>query len=351
MPDARNVEPGRLLRFTRLLFEAAGVPDEDAALVADTLVKADLWGHQSHGVLRAPWYLERLRNGVVRAVAETNFVVDAGAVAVLDGGDSLGQAVAVRAARSAIARAKQHGVGAVAVRNSNHFGTAMYYTRIAAAEGCVGILSTNASPSMAPWGGAKKAVGNNPWSIAAPAGRHPPMVLDIANTSVARGKIYLAKNRGQPIPDGWAIDAEGRPTTDPLAALAGTVLPMAGHKGYAISVMMDVISGVLSGARFLSGVHGPYEPKQKSGAGHLFIALDVAAFRPLADFEADIEAMIAELKSVPSAPGTEEIYYPGEIEIRNEARQRETGLDLATETISALEAEAARAGLAREMPW
>ena len=213
-------------------------------------------------------------------------VVDAGAIAVMDGKDAMGQVLTARAMQDAIRRAKAHGIGAVALRNSNHFGTAMYFTLMAARSGCVGFLSTNASPAMAPWGGRKKTVGTNPWSWAAPAGSHAPMVLDIANTGVARGKIYLAKQKGVAIPEGWAINAAGAPTTDPDEAIDGIILPMAQHKGYAIAAMMDVLSGVLTGSAFGAGVHGPYQTEHRSGAGQLMIALDIAAFQPLAEFEA-----------------------------------------------------------------
>ncbi len=348
MTDSTRIPADLLSSFTQSLFEQAGVPGSDAALVADSLVQADLWGHQSHGVLRAPWYLARLRSGAMKTVADTAFVTDAGAIAVLDGRDSIGQVIAAQAARSAIERAKKHGIGVVAVRNSNHFGTAMYYTRMAAAEKCVAFLSSNGSPAMPPWGGKTKLVGTNPWSIAAPAGRHPAMVLDIANTGVARGKIYLAKSRGEAIPEGWAIDADGRPTTDPVAAIAGNILPMAGHKGYAIAAMMDVLSGVLTGSQFLTRVHGPYEPAEKSGCGHLFIALDIAAFRPLAEFETDMERMIAELKASPRAPGVEEIFYPGEIEARAETRHRREGVALPEDTLAELATLARQADIPTE---
>ena len=216
-----TIQAQQLRTFAARALERAGVPAADAALVADSLVQADLWGHQSHGMLRLPWYLARLRSGAMAAVTAPELVVDAGAVAVLDGRNGVGQVLTARAAAEAVARARAHGVGAVAVRNSGHFGTAMYFTRMAAREGCVALLATNASPAMAPWGGRRKAVGSNPWSIAAPAGKHPPMLLDIANSGVARGKIYLARNKGERIPEGWALDADGAPTTDPVAAIAG----------------------------------------------------------------------------------------------------------------------------------
>ena len=255
---------------------------------------------------------------------------------MLDGHDAMGQVLAARAADEAVARAKAHGIGAVAVRHSNHFGTAMYFTLRAASRGCVAFLSTNASPAMAPWGGREKTVGTNPWSWAAPAGRHAPMVLDIANTGVARGKIYLAKQKGLPIPEGWAIDAAGAPTTDAAAAIDGIVLPMAGHKGYAIAVVMDMLSGVLGGSAFGRDVHGPYQAERRSGAGHLMIALDIAAMQPLAEFESRMERYIAELKAVPLAQGFDEVAYPGELEARADARHRAEGLRLPRDTLADL---------------
>ena len=340
----------RLLDFATAAYERVGMPPADARLAADTLVQADLWGHQSHGLMRLPWYVARLKAGTAKAVAAPEQIVDVGAVGVIDGRDGMGQVVTARAARDVIRRAKAHGIGAVAVRNSNHFGTAMYYTLMAPPEGCIMFLSTNASPAMAPWGGRQKSVGNNPWSWSAPAGRHAPLVLDIANTAVARGKIYLARQNGTAIPPGWAVDARGVPTTDPEAALAGIIQPMAGHKGYAISVVMDMLSGILSGSAWGPGVFGPYQAEKRSGAGHLLIALDVEVFQPLADFNARMEAMIAGLKAAPLADGTDEIFYPGELEARNDARNRRDGLTLPADTLADLAKLATELGIAELTP-
>ncbi|MDB5543111.1 MAG: putative oxidoreductase YbiC [Hyphomicrobiales bacterium] len=340
-----TVDPQALRDFATAIYEKLGMPPADAQLAADTLVQADLWGHQSHGVMRLSWYAARLESGVARPVAAPELVVDAGAVAVIDGHDGMGQVLTAYGARDAIRRAKAHGIGAVAIRNSNHFGTAMYFTLMAPPEGCIMFLSTNASPAMAPWGGREKRVGNNPWSWAAPAGRHAPMVLDLANTAVARGKIYLARQRRETIPLGWALDAEGTPTSDPAAAISGLIAPMGAHKGYAISVMMDVLSGVLSGSSFGPHVHGPYEPKKRSGAGHLLIALNISAFGPPDAFAAQMDSMIEGLKGAPLAPGVDEIFYPGEIEARNDTRNRETGLDLPTDTLADLRALGERLGV------
>ncbi len=345
-----RVDPERLRAFSAAVLIRVGLPPADADLVVDTLVQADLWNHQSHGVMRLRPYVERLRAGVVATVTRPELVVDAGAVAVLDGCNGVGQVVAARAAREAARRARAHGVGAVAVRGSNHFGTAAYFTRLVLPDGCIGILTTNASPAMAPWGGREQAVGTDPWSVAAPAGRHPPLVLDIANTAVARGKIHLARQQGLPIPLGWVLDAAGEPTTDPAAALTGVILPMAGHKGYGIAVVMDVLSGVLSGSRFGAAVHGPYQTEHPGGVGHLMLALNIASFLPLAEFTARMEALIAELKAVPRAPGVEEICYPGELEARSEARHRREGLALPERTLADLGTLAAETGVDLALP-
>ncbi|MEM7531187.1 MAG: Ldh family oxidoreductase [Chloroflexota bacterium] len=335
----------QLIDFCTNAYLAMGVPQADSSLLADSLVQADLWGHPSHGVMRTFWYGKRLQSGAMKAVTETELFVDAGAIAVMDGNDGIGQVITTRAMQEAIARAKAHGIGAVAVRNSGHFGTAMYYTRMAAQAGCIGFLSTNGSPAMAPWGGRTKLIGNNPWSIAAPAGKYAPMILDIANTVVARGKLYVAQKKGESIPLGWAIDSEGRPTTNATAGIAGNILPFADHKGYAISTMMDVLSGILSGSQFADAVVGPYEPEGKSGVGHFVLALNIDAFRPLAEFEADIETLVAKIKGSPLAVGRDEITYPGELEARADERLRGDGVELAEDVVWELDSGARDLGM------
>ncbi len=331
-----------LSEFCSIAYVALGLSSVDADLLADSLVQADLWGHQSHGVMRTFWYGKRIQSGATKIAATQQLVVDGGAIAVIDGNDGVGQVTACRAMQEAIERSKRHGIGAVAVRNSGHFGTAMYFTRMAARKGCIGFLSSNASPAMAPWGGRRKLLGTNPWSIAAPAGRHPPMMLDIANTAVARGKLYLAQKRGEGIPEGWAIDSEGRPTIDAVAGIAGNILPMAGHKGYAIATMMDLLSGILSGSQFGSAIVGPYVAEGRSGVGHLAMALDIDSFRPLEDFNTDVEKLIESIKNSPVAAGGGEIYYPGEPEARAEEYHRGNGIEIPKETLLELD-EAARA--------
>ena len=312
-PFDTRVSPEVWRSFASDVLRFHEVPAADADLVGDSLVQADLWGHQSHGLLRLPWYVARVRSGAMKAITDPTTLVDTGSLLLLDGRDGIGQVLTEHARVEAVARAREHGIGAVGVRNSNHFGTAMYFTRRAAADGCVSILTTNASPAMAPWGGKEKRVGTNPWSIAAPYG-DKVVALDIANTAVARGKIYLAKQRDEPIPSTWALSPDGAPTTDAAEAIHGVILPMAGHKGYAISFMMDILSGALTGSKVGRGVHGPYEADKPSGAGHLFLAIDVESLGTADDFLERVQQMVDDVQQTPLAQGFDRIYYPGEIE-------------------------------------
>ena len=341
-----RLSPQLLRTFGTQVLASLGVPEDDGALVADSLVQADLWGHQSHGLLRLPWYVARLRSGAMRAVPEPAVLSDTGPLLLLDGRDGIGQVLTERARRTAVQRARTHGVGVVGVRNSTHFGTAMYFTRRAAADGVVAVLTTNASPAMAPWGGREKRLGTNPWSIAAPGPDGRVVAVDIANTAVARGKVYLAKNRGEPIPETWALTADGAPTTDPAEGVLGVILPMAGHKGYAISFLMDVLSGALTGSAVGTGVHGPYEADKPSGAGHLFLALDPDAFGDRAGYESRVRQLIDEVKDVPLAQGFDEVFYPGEVEDRAEtANLAAGGVVLAEQSLADLRELAAQTGV------
>lgn len=334
-----------LAEFGTQILRAEGVSDAAARLVAESLAVSDAWGHPSHGMLRLSWYVARLRSGVMTDDAEPEFVTDLGAVAVLDGKDGVGQVVTDLACQSAVDRAKKHGIGLVAVRNSNHFGTAAYWTRRMADQGCVGILTTNGSPAMAPWGGLEKTVGANPWSIATPGGSHGTVVLDIANTGVARGKIYSALQKQQPIPIEWAITKDGAPTTDPREAIDGILLPMAGHKGYGISFMMDVLSGVLTGSGIGTEIAGPYVPDQRSRCGHLAIAIDIEAVAGTEAFGSRIDELIDRTKAVPIAQGVTEVFYPGEIENRAHERARTEGVWLPDKTLDELSELATAAGV------
>lgn len=351
-PHGARLSASALTRFAADVYRSVGVPEADAWLAADTMVKADLWGHQSHGLLRLGWYVTRIKSRAIDIFGIPEIVKDSGAVLVMDGKDALGPVITMRALEESISRAKTHGVCVTSVRNSNHFGTCMYYTRLGAEQGCVMLLMSNAGPNMAPWGGLKKMIGTNPWSISAPAGKHGVAVMDMANSGVARGKIYLADKRREMIPADWAIDKNGCPTTDPREALEGFILPMAGHKGYVMGCMVDILSGVLSGSQYLDGVHGPYDPTERSGAGHFMVAIDVNAIQALDQFNERMEDYIRRLKNVPLAQGHEQIFFPGEMEnvaaLRNE---KAGGILLPEDTITDLLRIAAECGVTENIPF
>ena len=231
-----------LHEFATRCFQAAGMHAEDAALVADSLIAAELRGVTSHGLIRLPVYLQNLKDGLVDPTARPTLAADGPAVAVLDGHGAMGQVASKQGMGIAIERAAANGIGAVAVRNSNHFGAGAYWAMLALPHRMIGIAMTNGAVAMAPTGGVTPMLGNNPIAVASPAGGELPIVLDMAMTMVARGWIKLAALRDQPLPDGWALDAQGRPTNDPNAALDGSLLPVGGYKGYGLSVIVELLA-------------------------------------------------------------------------------------------------------------
>ncbi|MFC7491682.1 MULTISPECIES: Ldh family oxidoreductase [unclassified Knoellia] len=328
----RTLKAQPLAMFMADVARAHGVPTDDADLLADSLLVAELWGHPSHGAIRLPWYLTRIRSGAMRAVTEVETVRDSGSVVVLDGHDGLGQVVTQRAVELGVERARTHGISAVAVRGSGHFGTAAYFTRYAAERGCIALLATNASPAMAPWGGRAKLIGTNPWSIAAPGPDGDVLVMDMANTAVARGKVYVAADRGVSIPPGWGATSDGTPTTDPREAIEGLILPVGGAKGYVMAFMFDVLAGVLTGSAFGADVVGPYRPEGASGAGHLLITLDVDAFADRDDYDARVSALADQVRSSEPAAWSDGVLTPGELEDRNRRRAEADGIPVSDQT-------------------
>jgi len=320
-----RISPEKLIEFTAAVYMASSVPEGDARLAADSLVQADLWGHQSHGVMRLSWYVARLRAGVMQPVAKPELAVDAGALAVLDGHDGMGQVIAARATREVITRAKAHGIGAVAVRNSNHYGAAGVYALRAAARGCLGLSTTAVyKPSIVPTFGRAPRLGTNPVAFAAPGRTNPPFLLDMATSTVAIGKLKLAAREGQPLPQGWALDGEGRPQTDPQAALADRLMTplggsraMGGHKGYGLAAMVEVLSTLLGGAAY-----APLRPPEaeRFDVGHFCLALHPEAFREAGAFEADLDAFVEMLRATPPVDPLEPVLVPGDPE--HAARER-----------------------------
>lgn len=343
--------PGALHAFIVRALEGAGARPEDARLVADGLVAADLRGVHTHGVLRAAIYVARLQQGSFNADAALSVVRDRGPVVVVDAGAGLGIATAARAMDLAISRARTHEVGVVGVRNSNHCGMLAWPAMRAVRSGMIGVAISNADAQVAPWGARVKYLGTNPIAIAVPAGDEPPVVLDMATSAVPHARIQAAAARGEAIPIGWAIDREGRPASDPAEALGGALLPFGGAKGSGLSLMIDLLAGLLTGARSGPAITPLYESLDRSqGVGHLFAALSVEAFGPAGEFAARVERLVREIRALPPAEGHERVFLPGEIEHRRTVEYEEKGIPLPVEVRAAMERLAAGAGIPAPEP-
>jgi LDH2 family malate/lactate/ureidoglycolate dehydrogenase len=315
MTEPDQIPAARLRESVAELFAAAGLSKRAAETVASALVDADLRGVHSHGVNLVPVYLERLRNGTVSTQEHARVVSDKGATALLDGGHSLGILTGDEAMNLAIAKAKDHGVGVVVVRHAFHFGAAFRYVQAAARAGHIGVAASNTRPLMPAPGGAKPVVGNNPVAIGVPRGSGEPLVLDMALSQAAQGKIRLAAKAGRQIPDNWATDEEGRPTTDAQAALAGMLLPIGLHKGFGLALMVDILTGVLSGGGFGASVHSVYNDMTvPNDCAHLFLALDVSAFIVADDFMRRVAQLAEAVTRGGSIGDTDRLVLPGQLE-------------------------------------
>jgi ureidoglycolate dehydrogenase (NAD+) len=339
----RRVQAEELAGYCTRILTSLGVPEEDAATVADGLVTADLRGVASHGVMRLPIYVTRLRQGLVSPRPLLHLERTGPATAVLDGGNGFGHVVATHAMRHAVAIAREAGAATVAVRRSNHFGTAGWYAARAAEQGMIGWAVTHSEADVIPFGGRAPALGTNPLAIAAPASGGP-VVLDMATSIVAMGRVLRAAQQGQAIPGDWAVDADGNPTTDPDRARA--VRPMAGPKGYGLAVMIDLLVSGLSGSAFGTGIRRMYDDfEHPQEVGHLLGAIDIVRFVPLEEFREHAGRLTAALKAVPPAAGAAEVLLPGEPEDRAEQRNRADGVPLDEQVWASLSALGSELGV------
>jgi LDH2 family malate/lactate/ureidoglycolate dehydrogenase len=335
------VEAGALLRFMTTVFEVVGMSEEDAAIAAEVLVAADLRGHESHGVARAEhYYVRPLQSGQIRARAELVTVRETAATLVLDAQNGMGHPAAKHAMDRCIAKARQAGTCLAVVRGSNHYGIAGYYPLQAATHDMIGLCSTTSGTLVVPTGGRNALLGSNPLAFAAPAGRQRPFMLDMATSVVPVGKVEVKARRGQPLPPGWAVDEQGRPTTDAEGVLErvhrgagqGGLLPLggleAGHKGYGLSVMVDIISGLLAGAQISLNFTKRVRRGELPDLGHFVAAIDIAAFVPLDEFKRSMDAYIETLHAAPAAAGTQRVQVAGDPEFDTEERRRREGIPL-----------------------
>jgi LDH2 family malate/lactate/ureidoglycolate dehydrogenase len=318
----------QLETFCTRVLEKLGVPRQEAEITAKTLVTANLRGVDTHGVLRLPLYAARLKGGALSPAVNLTTEKETVATALLNGHDGIGQVIAYRAMQIAIRKAKEAGVSYVAVRNSNHFGAGAYYPMMALEHDMIGLTFSNASPRLAPTGGVERLFGNNPWSIAVPAGKRLPVVLDMANSVVAAGKIRVLQKEGRPVPEGWALNRHGEPTTDPDEALKGILLAIGGYKGYGITLMVDLLTGVLADSNYGPRVKSIDQGTEPSRTAHSFMAISLPAFTDPAAFKARMDAYIDEIKSSAKAKGSEVIYVPGELEYLRVQERIEKGIPL-----------------------
>lgn len=338
----RRVEQEDLNSFVRAVLSAVGVTDEHALHVADSLVEADLRGVESHGVARLEPYVKNFEAGGFSCDPDIHIEEVAPGIAMIDGDYGPGQSVGARAMDAAIDLAERNGIGTAFVANSNHFGTAAYFTHRAASVDHIGIASTNVGPDVIPFGGTRAFLGTNPIGISIPSDRGFPITLDMATSVVAMGKIdHVASEEDTPIPEEWAVDAAGEPTTDPQAVAA--LRPMGGPKGYGLAFMVDVLCGLLSGGTVgpdCGDLYGEYaEPMD---VGHWFVSIDIASMIEPSLFKSLLDAYVDRVKSEPTAPGVDEILVPGEPEAQTQVENERRGIPLSNATAAGLDRLARR---------
>ena len=316
-----------LARAAEETLKRYGETPENAKNIARCLVKADMRGIPTHGAYLLKVIAMRAEAKQLSLPTLVSVVSDNGATAIIDGGDGIGMVAGLAAVELAVDKARQYGIGAVLIRNTNNVGALSNYTRYAASTDMIGIMSCNAAPAMAPWGGAEQYLGTNPISIAIPADGLF-FTADMATSVVARGKIRSAGRNGAPIPAGWAFDKDGVPTTDAKKALEGTLMPMGGPKGSALAMAADVISGLLSGSAYGPSLKSFHEPDGPTGVGASCIVIDISRFMDPAAFKALFSAYIKTAKSMKKAEGFSEILIAGEIEDAKEKQSMAEGIDM-----------------------
>lgn len=320
------VEPTALKKIATSIFERHGVNREDSDIVSEVLVEANLRGHDSHGVVRIPKWIEGINAGAINQHCEPVLVTNFAAVGLLDGDRGLGPVVAKRAIMLAMEKARTYGLGAVSVRNSAHIGMLAWYVEHLAKKGFIGLVTTNTEPGVAPFGSMDKILGTNPIALGCPT-NDTPIILDMSTSIVARGKVVLAQRSTQTIPDTWAIDERGNPTTDPNKALKGALLPIAGPKGSGLSIFVDLLSGALSGSEVGKGVAGTLVMSNRSTKGDFFLAIDPAAFGELDAFITKAKYLRSQIREAQPAKGFDRVMSPGDLELE-EKKRRLKGINL-----------------------
>ena len=322
------VSEEKLKKVISEILKGYGENEESALLAADCLVKADMRGVSTHGTYLLIPMLQRVKAGMLDLPTKITLVKENNATSIIDGGNGLGQLAARKAMDISIKKAKKYGIALTLVRNTNNIGFLGYYSNFAAQEGMIGFVGCNAAASMAPWGSSEAFMGTSPISISIPAKKERSIILDMSSSVVARGKIRKASRNKEKIPLGWAIDEDGNPTTDPNEALKGTLLPIAGPKGSALAIIVDIIAGMLSGSRFGLEVKTFHKLEGATGVGVFCMAIDINKFYDLDCFCSMIDSYICSIKNLKKVKNVSEVYLPGELEFIREQKSREEGIDL-----------------------
>lgn len=341
-----KVPMAELQAYVISVFIASGLSEKGARTMADSLVSADLRGTHSHGVIRLPFLVDRLLKGGANRNPQIRVENEAPGTALLDGDRALGAITATQAMELAIQKASTQGIGFVTARNSDFIGTCAHYAMMALPHNMIGIAWTNGFPGMAPWGGRSNTIGNNPIAFAAPSLSHGPIVLDMALSVAAGGRIRLAAKNGEKIPNDWLVDSDGQPTDDPQALTAGGALLPLGYKGYGLAVFGEILCGVLTGSRILGEIPAWFKDTGSAiGNGHLHIAIDIARFVEPEAFKLRIDGLVSLLKATPLMPEVREILLPGERAWRTQQQQEKGGIPVPASVAADLLALARRLGV------
>ncbi|TDZ14239.1 L-sulfolactate dehydrogenase [Colletotrichum orbiculare MAFF 240422] len=338
--------PSEAEAFAKSLLVKSGLPEDDATLMAGCLVQADTRGVDTHGLARLQQYIERVQSGLVNAKANISITEKTPVAAHADGDNGFGFIVASKAMQDAIRRAETYGIGIVTAEHSNHFGMGATYVLQALEAGMISLVFTNSAKQMPPFGGKETLLGISPFAAGAPSRNEVPYVLDMAPSVVAKGKIRRAARRGEKIPLGWAYDRDGKPTEDAEEALNGSMAPIGGPKGSGIAILMDVMSGVLSGAAFGGDVGDQYKEARPQNVGHCFIAIKPDVFMSSEQFRARMDTLVRRVHGVTPADGFGEVLFPGEPEHRLAEERRVQGLPFADAEKKMFDELAAKYGVA-----
>ena len=321
-------------------FEKVGVSSDDAKIITEVLLETEMRGVFTHGFMRLERYINCIRSGGIKTDGNYEVAYDSPSWASIDGKDNLGIVISYKAMKLAMEKAKETGVGIVNVRGSHHFGAAGYYTSMCADNDMVGMAMSNGDILIAATGSGEKTIGNNPFSYAFPANKYGKIVYDIAMSYTSDRKVVQMDKEGKKLPEGWIIDKDGKPTTDPGEyEKGGTLLPFGGYKGYGLAMMVETLAATLSGAAMTKNVHAWNTDENCGGnVGHFFMALDISKLGNPDEYKNRVDAMIDEIKNSKKADGCEKIYYPGEIEMEKLAKCKEVGyVEILDETMESVE--------------